>query len=221
MKKPYISINLLCILIIVILIFSVAGPVWYFGKSFLAGFNDSFSDEATTSVIDNSFPLNVTISQDKVFNLAPTDTLQTTDGSVYPMSVVSGIVYVPEKSGSFPLFIISVLVLLTDIVLVIVLLCYFAKFIVNINKGIIFSPSNIRLLNRFGWLLLVICALQITNGIINEYIVSTFDFKTSWHTLSANWSFPAGNLLLGLLALLMSKTWQRGMDLEQEQSLTI
>ncbi len=56
---------------------------------------------------------------------------------------------------------------------------------------------------------------------IEDYMFSQLGFTIPGYQLSTFWTIPWGSLLMGLLAMLMAQIWSRGLEMKEEQELTI
>lgn len=107
------------------------------------------------------------------------------------------------------------------LVLVILALVDFIRFIVAINRNHLFEHRNVRFLNRVGVYMLVVAALRIICGVVLEYVHAPFIPEFDGYDVALNWSLPVSEILIGLLALLMAQIWVRAIILKEEQELTI
>lgn len=97
----------------------------------------------------------------------------------------------------------------------------FIKFIININKGYIFDNKNVKRLKRFSYYLISISVLKCVAGVIEDCLFSQLGLEMDGYSISSYWLLPWGTLLLGLLSLLMAQVWSRGIEMKEEQELTI
>lgn len=224
-----ISINLICALIIVILGASIAAPLFKIGNIFYAGFMEGFTSagngdsEIATELMayEDSAPVDIEFVPDIPTMLAGNDSIAIGTSAKYPVILDRASVLVPEKELSSPLSWTTTIFYIVSLVLFILLMIEFIKFIININKGVIFDEKNVKRLTRFSYYLISIAILRCAVGIIEDIMISNINLEFKGYTISAYWSIPWSTLLLGLLALLMAKVWSRGLDMEKEQELTI
>lgn len=218
MKKT--SINLLCILIICILSFSVLMPVYMYSYAFCAGFAGGWEDNSD-AMLTRMSPIEMTFepSIEQITN--PSDSIYFDDGRSYPMVMRQAMVMIPDREVPQWTQWLSFAIYFACLVLTVTLLVSFIRFIININRGKIFEPSNISRLRRFGWYLLSIALLEIANGIIAEYSISALGVAIDGYSAAAYWVMPWSNLLISLVALLMAQIWAYGFDMRREQELTI
>lgn len=223
MKK---SINIICVMIICVVIASVIIPTYQFGYYFGAGFNAGWEsvEEGTTdnSVLQKNTPLTISFAPniDKYTN-APDTIIDISNGNVLPFTVTQGSLFIPDNNIHQWYTIINTICELAIILLAIIILIKFIKFIVNINKDKIFEDRNIKLLRHLGLLLLCLAMSQITSGICSEIIINNLPYDFTGYKYSAYWQLPWGNMMLGLTSLLMAQIWARGIQMKKEQELTI
>ena len=222
MKKT--SINILCVVIILILAGSVMTPAYYLTSSalsgFVAGWNEAASgNELPESVSRSSVSLYFDPTVEKV--LMPDDTVTFDDGRRYPMTVTRASILIKENETPAWSKWTGIVCTFGMLVCAIFLVIAFLKFIININRGEVFVEKNVRLLRRFSILLLVISGFQLLGGIMDDIMISRLNLKLEGYSLSAYWLIPWGNVLLGFLALLIAQVWYRGIRIEEEQKLTI
>ena len=107
------------------------------------------------------------------------------------------------------------------LVLYVLLLIQFIRFIVNINRGNIFDNKNVTRLRRFAFYLISISVIKCLGGLIEDCMLAKMNLNLDGYELSTYWEMPWDTMLLGLLALLMAQVWSYGLQLKEEQSLTI
>lgn len=221
MKKT--SINLLCILIIGILTASVIMPAYYIGASLGKGFKTGLEiAEKQKSAEGIDFQtVEFYLEPEANMLINPQDSVTFDDGRTYPMIVQHASVVVDSESvPRWPQWTWLVCYVLT-LVICILLIVEFIKFVININKGEVFVTRNVTLLRRFALYLIVIASLNVVSGISQEILLSTLNLRLEGYAIGAYWMIPWSNLLLGLLALLIAQVWSRGIALEEEQQLTV
>lgn len=223
MKKT--SVYILSVIVIAVLACSVLAPAFRListaAEGFIAGFNagmESAESGITAPKIDTSIEVNFKPQISTM--IAPPDTLALS-GEAKPIVLEKAAVMVSDSKipGWYPW--VTGFCYPLEIILLIILIWKFLKFTINISKGRIFEKCNVRLLRQFSYMLLAIALLEICSGIANDIIFSGFGFNLEGYRLSAYWDFPWSDILLGSTGLLMAQVWSIGMDLKQDQELTI
>lgn len=220
MKK---IVNILCVIILIILVTMLALSVCSFGMGFGKGV--SASDDMFNS--GDAYGMeNVYMSPDteKSNSFFP-DSLELSDGEKIPMIVQHAIVCPPEMEtdhGKFfnPL-IVNTILILTYLAFMVVVVVKFIKFIININKDRIFVVKNVRLIKQMGIWLLVAAAVYIVYGILGDIRLAGLHLSPRNYVITADWNVPWSNIILGLLALLISEIWKMAFKMKEEQELTI
>lgn len=215
-------INLLCIIILTVLGASVLEPCVAMGMGLLNGFEDA-RDEAEGEQADAStgMPVMLASNVDPHYISQLNDTLTFDNGRQIAVETEKIRVSLPEADYPFSAQTAVVLCSLGNVVLFIIFCVKFIRFIVNINKGLIFNLRNIRYLNTMGTLLLFIALLQAVIGVTEDLVVARVGMTLEGVALSSAWTLPWDEVLLGTLSLLMAQIWRRGLMMKEEQELTI
>lgn len=203
----------------------------YLGGAFFAGVKDGYNrktaisnDEISQEQSANPTERNmVDISFEPNFStmLHGTDSLTFTNGHTYQTIMTRSMIMVPkEKWSANYSWCVNVLYIIC-IVLYVLLLIQFIRFIININNGNIFDRKNVTRLRRFALYLISISVLKCIAGLIEDGMLSGLSLSLDGYTLSAYWEIPWDTMLLGLLALLMAQVWSYGLQLKEDQALTI
>lgn len=227
MKKT--SINILCILIILTIGCSIVAPAFKFSNIFISGFMAGWQQASSPiedmgnrmDAIANSLPLDVAFMPDIDTLMLGNDSITFSDGNRYPIIYDRASILVPDKEIPAYLSVTPTILYLACFVLFIFLAIEFIKFVVNINKGLIFDIKNVKRLKRFAYYLISITILKSAAGIIDDLTLSNFGLSIKGYSLTSCWSFPWATLILALLALLMAQVWGRGLEMKEEQELTI
>lgn len=229
MKKT--SINILCILIILLITGSVVSPMLYIGEVFLAGVKDGY--EQKTAIDDgqmaekdayhpsdyNMVDLNFTPGMSTL--LHSTDSITFNNGDKFQTIQSRSVLIVPKDKWEGDYNWCLNILYFACLVLYVLLLIQFIRFIININRGNIFDNKNVTRLRRFAWYLISISVLKCVAGLTEDHMLSKLSLQLDGYTLSSYWEMPWDTMLLGLLALLMAQVWSYGLQLKEDQSLTI
>lgn len=221
--KKY-KINILCVLIIAVMSISVALPLYYSARSFAYGFtkryNSGSESSETPSIVDNTM-VDIAFVPELSKRFESTDSIYFNNGHHFPVVITRAEVMIPDSRrpawGNW----ISLVCGLTVIGLFIYMIVELVRFVININKSHIFVSDNAKRLRRFGICLLLIAALQITSGVIEDIMLSCLGLTLTGYEVTTYWIIPWGNMLLGFLALLMAQVWDIGLRMKEEQALTI
>ncbi|MDE7380807.1 MAG: DUF2975 domain-containing protein [Muribaculaceae bacterium] len=212
-----ILINTLSTVIILILACSIGIPIVLFGFNFIEK-NKNFTEIAYL----NSTPVEVILSpkNNKIFE---TNThFITSDGQKYPMMTKAAIIMVPESHyNNHTLDWVIITSMFISMIALIILIYYFVRLIISINKGRIFVRENVKILNAISICLLIMAFLSICSGIADYMAIGSLNLSSSEISLGSSWEFPWSNLLIGFTTLLIAQIWKRGIYLREDSELTI
>ncbi len=221
MKKT--SINLLCVLIIATIGLSLVMPVYYIGYSFGYGFAEGIKNSEIPTIASNP---NIK-GYDMAFNpdielfLHPVDSVRSVDGTSYPAVIQRAEVFVPTDSTITITSVGPLILYILSLIIGLIVLIAFIKFVYNINKGHIFEHKNVRLLRLVGILLIIMALCSTLSGLIDDHTLSHVGLELKGYSVSTYWTIPWSTVIIGLASLLMAQVWARGIDLKEEQALTI
>lgn len=213
------SIYALSVVIIAVVAFSIIFPGIRMIENFTQGFAAGLEASSTETTVSIPFDITFHPNVDRVIN-SP-DSIVFADGTEYPLVINHAAVCIPESRIPTWSAWVSILCYLASFVLLIILIWKFIRFIINISREEIFIDSNARYLRHFSFCLIAIAIFQIISGLSEEYVLSTFNLRLAGYELTGAWSFPWSNLLIGLVSLLISIVWARGILIKKEQELTI
>lgn len=149
------------------------------------------------------------------------DSITFDNGEKIKMIHLRGGLLVPDKKWEDNYYVVINVLNILCVLLYISLLIQFVRFIININKGNIFDQKNISRLRKFAWYLISISVIKCMAGIIDDFRLSKLSLELDGYSLSTYWEMPWDTMLLGLLALLMAQVWSYGLQLKEDQALTI
>lgn len=220
--KPIKTINVLCGLIILILAAQVCIPIYRFSVAFGYGISAGLEDAAgSTEMLEPSIPVEVTFLPTKNSYMAPPDSLPLSDHSHYPMLLTSGVVMMPATGGSLALYICGIVFSMLNIGVTIAVIVAFINFIISVNRGFVFDSVNVRRLARIGWLLIVASLLEGGVGLTRLFMTDLINFSSDSYILSSSWPIPFTDAMFGLFALMLATIWRRGLEMQDEQALTV
>lgn len=219
MKKT--SIYILAVIIIAVMIGSVIWPAAQFVVTSLDALEHDEPAQATEIPVEMGSPVVLDFNATTATLTQPTDSITLTNGETYPVVIQKALVIVPD--ANFPDWSAWLygLCTLVNVVLMCILIWKFCVFILNIINQRIFVKGNVKLLNVISLLLFAMAIMDAISGFANEYCTSVLGLDSSSYSLSADWVFPWIYLLLGCVALLFTQVWARGIEIKEDQELTI
>lgn len=219
MKKT--TIYILSVLVIVILSLSVILPSHRILKlgaeAFTAGFTQGYNGEEAPDMT----PLQIQFSPSAQTMFEPSDSIQFADGRQLPFVIDNVIVMAPKEKVPGWIEILFLVITPIQLILLIIIIWKLLRFILNVPKEKIFVFQNVTYLRQISFSLLAIALLQVICGISYDYVFSKFEFTWPGYELGAYWTFPWGNLLLGFIGLLFAQIWAYGIQIKEDQELTI
>lgn len=221
MKKT--SINLLCILIISILGFSIIVPAFMLGKFFVAGFKDGYENAMTGAQYEPDYLESVDVAFNPDINtiIHGNDSITMKNGDEFPYMITRASVLIPPQKVDSSVSWIPLTLYILCFVLFILFVVQFIKFIMNINKGKFFDEKNVKRLKRFSCYLISIALLKCVAGFTEDRMFDNLGFEIEGYSLSSYWEFPWATLLFGSPFLLMAQVWSSAIMMKKENDLTI
>lgn len=208
------SINVLCAIILVIISFGIIESGTIFTQGVSAGM------QSAESIDIMEYPVIAYINSTSDDSAKPIETIGTGE---HKYKIIRDLTIVMVRQSDVPSYlpIASLIFPVIGCILLIWFIIAFIKFIININRGEIFTLKNVRYLTKLGIIMLLIAVSKICCGLIDNSILNSLNLGDPSLTLSASWSVPWTDILMGLVALLMAKIWDRGIKMKEDQELTI
>ncbi len=211
-------------MIFIVILSSLVQPLYDFGYSFGQGLRAGIeaAETNTTTILDNHSVLSVEFlpKTDKIISNPDKLTLLNSDEDLN-FIIDQGSIYVSDDCIPMWISLLETVMYLAMIVVFIILIVKFVKFINNINKNKVFEKINVKLLKQMGLILLSMSIIQIVLLFSSKFIVSTLSLEIEGYSISSSMDFPWTVTLIGLVALLMAQVWAKGIQMREEQELTI
>lgn len=214
-------LNILCIIVLLVLGYSVLEMTYYIGMGIKLGLEKGLSEaidkrekeEMTNLQVVQLIPENLggALLIDSVYNEK--------SGEYVPASYGQMIVSVDTQPGVLSK-VISVLVLLADYVAIIWAVVLFIRLIVAINRSDIFNWKNVRRLRNLGILLIISFCCTFFSAFLTLHNVEKV-FAVPGYSLSMTDMVHITSLVLGLSALIVAEVFAIGLRMKEEQDLTI
>ena len=226
MKKNKRIINLLCALIIGVLGISVLLPlvsiIYSISTSeFVCNTDEVSTTENATEKNRSHIPMGVTFKATSQHMIAFKDSVTFDNGQSLPVLLQQGIIVVPEQNYTKAATISEMISSIADVILCLLMVVVLIRLIVNINRGEIFVRRNVRFLSRFGIYMLLMSLIQCINIWVQDLAFKSTGISIDGYIIGVNTEISWSNFLIGLIALLMAQVWSAGINLREENELTI
>ena len=201
-------LNILCVIVLLVLGYSVLETTYYVGLGIKAGIEKGFD-----SKIDAKVPkdLGGDILIDSVYNEKT--------GEYVPAAYGQMIVSVNTQPSVLSR-IVSLLILILNYVAIVWAVVLFIRLIVSINKSDIFNWKNVRRLRRLGVLLIIGFVCTFLLAFLSFHNVEKV-FSVTGYSLSMADMVHITSLVLGISALIVAEVFAIGLKMKEEQELTI
>lgn len=208
-------LNILCLLVVLVLGYSVLETVYYIGEGFRAGVEMTQTNEG----LDRAKNM-------KAISVVPSDFSEFTDsvynektGTYVPALYGQLIISVPVKTSLGVVMAVS-LVQMLGVVASVVGIILFIKLIVSINRSLIFSWRNVRRLRWLGIALIIhylcmLIPLLVAGREVNEV------FALRGYELHQSELVSIITLVLAIVSFIVAEVFAIGLKMKEEQDLTI
>lgn len=208
-------LNILCLLVVLVLGYSVLEAAYYMGEGFMAGMQMTQTNEG----IDRAKNM-------KAISVVPADFSEFTDsvynektGTYVPALYGQLLISVPVKTSHAVMAVVS-LVQILGIVASVVGIILFIKLIVSINRSLIFSWQNVRRLRWLGVALIfhylcMLIPLVVAGSEVNEV------FALRGYELHQSDLVSVITLVLAIVSFIVAEVFAIGLKMKEEQDLTI
>lgn len=215
-KTPIYAIS---ITIIIVLAVSIIWPGLAIIRNIRSGFNpdieNSFNDAYAYIPIELEFQ--PTMHQ----MISGNDSILFDNGEKVKFVMERATLFLPEKQIPTWSIWVSMVCFLFTFLLLCVLVWVFVRFNINISKERIFIERNAVYLRYFSYCLILIAILEIALRCVDLYIICNTNLSLAGYEITTSWIFPWTNFLIGLVSLLISLVWSRGIQIKKDQELTI
>lgn len=216
-------LNILCVLVILTLSYSVIEMGYYLFIGFRVGY-ESVSEEPThLGNVDE-------VKNMKTIHLIP-DGISMEGGELLRDSIYnekSG-TYVPAAYAALAISVVAESLwsnFWVGVLAIIQLICllkatfFFVRLVVAINRSQIFCWENVKRLRRLGFLLLVSFGCSLLSEYLNLQVIQEV-FALPGYTISLREAVSITIPVLGLCALIVAEVFAIGLKMKEEQDLTI
>lgn len=212
-------INLLTILTIAALIFTSAEDIYDAYrelKSIFVSAKVSSNNEEDLTLLTN---INAVQLTPNLINKDSSSSLKTKDGRKVASWTHEAYISIQTETSVFEKIILFVGGTISFIGTILCII-YFLKFIININQEKVFHWKNVSLLKKLGAILILIYLMEfLCNYISTISVARAVDLK--YYSFDYITTVGGTNLLLGIITLLISGVFAKGLKIKEEQDLTI
>lgn len=219
MKK---QLNMICVLIFLVVGLSLLPSIFFVGQAFVDGFKYGMSQEKESSenkTVGRMSPIGLNLWPESFTRTAFNNKITNLkDHQDYPVMMVKAMIWIKNKDMGLMQF--GGILSLISLFFIIKAIVNFYKLINTINHGVIFDWSNVRRLNRIGRFLL------ISFGFAQVYMLLTYltvhrVVELEGYRFNFWLDCESMNLVIGLTALLVARIFAIGLQMKEEQDLTI
>lgn len=216
-------LNILCLLVILTLSYSVIEMGYYLFIGFRAGFESVSAENTHLGNVDE-------VKNMKTIHLLP-DGISMEGGELMRDSVYnekSGI-YVPAAYAALAIsvpaesqwvnFFVGVLTIV-QLICLFKAMFFFVRLVVSINRSQIFCWENVRLLRKLGMLLLVSFGCSMLSEYLNLRVIQEV-FALPGYSIALRDAVSITIPVLGLCAFIVAEVFAIGLKMKEEQDLTI
>lgn len=215
------QLNLICVLIFFFVGLSLVPSIYSMGSAFVDGFKAGMSQaenshglsahaERISPLALNLWPKSLADTSDKLFNLK--------DQAWYPVSHIKSVVWVNTEDVGMARFVSFLM--LVGLFFIVKAILQFYRLINAINHEVIFDWMNVRRLNRIGRNLLISFVITQVYMFMEYWMVARL-FELEGYKLNFWCDFQSMPLIMGLVALLVGRIFAIGLQMKEEQELTI
>lgn len=212
------KLNIFCLLIFAVIIVDIIMATDVMFSGIISGYNSAqHSKEANVESVD-AYRVVSLVPNEITWRNAITITDNATHKSykAWPTQI-----NLPaEPSSGIAGRIASVIIGIAILVLGIITLVSFIRFVLNINRNNIFTRKNTKYLKRIGWCMVII-GLLATIKYCNDVYAATQTFSLTGYTIGYSDAVYTGTILFGLFSLVMAESFSIGLKMKEEQKLTI
>jgi len=214
-------LNILCVIVLLVLSYSVLEMTYYVGMGIKLGLEKGFSEAVDKKEKEEITNLQIVQLMPKDFGgaILIDSVYNEKSGEYVPASYGQMIVSVDTQPGILSR-VVSALLLLADYVVIIWAVVLFIRLIVSINRSDIFNWKNVRRLRRLGILLIISFGCTFFSAFLSLHNVEKV-FSVSGYSLSMTDMVHITSLVLGLSALIVAEVFAIGLRMKEEQDLTI
>lgn len=214
-------LNILCLIVLLVLGYSIVEMTYYVGMGIITGLERGFNKEVSMQEKKEMANLQLVylLPDDFDGNLLTDSVYNEKSGTYVPASFGQMAVSVDTKPSVLSR-IVTLLLVIADYVAIIWALVLFIRLIIAINRSDIFNWKNVRRLRRLGVMLIVSFGCALFIALLSVYNLKNV-FAMPGYSLTMGDMVQITSLMLGLSALIVAEVFAIGLKMKEEQDLTI
>ena len=215
------GLNILCVLVVLVLSFSIFQYIQVLGGAFMDGFNAGLEQQDAImggEDMKHIAMIPVAVNPDK-FGVYTDSVYNTMSGEYVPMHYSRILLELDTKPTAYQLF-MQYLSGIAIIIAKIFAIFWFVKLIVCINKGTVFCWKNVSLLRKLGVALIIAFIFDLIASLLYAPAVSEL-FAMEGYRIAFLELISSVNLVLGLVSFIVAQVFALGLRMQEEQELTI
>ena len=214
-------LNILCLLVVLVLSFSVFQQVYFIAHAGMDGFRAGMDAAAQNSIEMEYKGINMRplAFMPKTFGVYSDSIYNTVSQSNVPMHLNMVLVDLDAEQSLFEKLVDNLCNTLS-IIAKIFAVVWFIKLIISINKKNIFCWANVRWLRKLGIAMIVAFVGNVIPLVMSAITINEI-FANENYNLMLSGLVDSINLVLGLVSLIVAQIFALGLRMQEEQELTI
>ena len=213
-------LNLLCLLVMLVLSYSVFSTLYDFGRGVSAGLKMAKNIKADKAAKNDNPALHLKLAAFTPDNFTCfTDSVYNEKTSSYVPAMYSQLIVSVKTNPSMCTMLISGILSLLEFISIALSVVFFIRIIISINKSDIFNWKNVRRLRWLGVALLLNFISEAVPALMNDYELSSV-FSLSGYSMETSID-SVMLVILGLVSLIVGEVFAIGLKMKEEQDLTI
>ena len=217
MKK---KLNILCVIVMLVLGYSVIDAAYYVGTGFKAGIELGTNKKLAMAKKQELMHLQVISLMPKHMSNILSDSIYNAKTGKYLPASYGQLAVSVDTHPSITVRVMSALAGLTDFITTVWAVVLFIRIIIAINKSDIFNWRNVRRIRRLGIMLIIGFGCTLFMALLTAYSVGKV-FDSSNYSLYVTDMVKITSLVLGITALIVAEVFAIGLKMKEDQDLTI
>ena len=214
-------LNLLCLLVMLVLSYSVFSTLYDFGRGVSAGLKMAKNIKADKAAKNDNPALHLKLAAFTPDNFTCfTDSVYNEKTSSYVPAMYSQLIVSVKTNPSMCTMLISGILSLLEFISIALSVVFFIRIIISINKSDIFNWKNVSRLRWLGAALTFSFTCSLVALIISHYELADA-FALKGYSMHLSELLSITTLVLGIISFIIAEVFAIGLRLQEEQELTI